>query len=313
MNKTYIVYILFSILYLILILICILVRVAFFTLFERKVLGYIHKRKGPNKSSILGLTQPFADALKLLSKEFIISTKIRYSIYIFSPIIIIILTLILWSVFPTKYIIWNFNQNILFILCCLSISVYPILLGGWSSNSRYALIGSIRGLAQTISYEVSLSLILISCLTLFETLNFYSFKNLSSQLRFTLLPLIIIIFISSLAEVNRTPFDFVEGESELVSGYNIEYYGRGFTLIFLAEYSIIIWIRGFNSILFFYNFNFIIITLIISFLFIWIRGTFPRIRYDELIYICWKIFLPIRILILIILTIFKFKLINNIY
>lgn len=314
MIKTYLLYFIFSILFIIIIFICILIRVAFFTLLERKTLGYIHKRKGPNKSSIIGLTQPFADALKLLSKEFIISPKINYSIYIFRPIIIILLTLILWSIFPINIIIWSFNQNILFIICCLSVSVYPIILGGWSSNSRYALIGSIRGLAQTISYEVRLSIILISCLILFETLNFFSFKNfISIQISIIIWPLMIIIFISRLAEVNRTPFDFVEGESELVSGFNIEYFGRGFTLIFLAEYSIIIWIRGLNSILFFNNINFIIITLLISFVFIWIRGTFPRIRYDELIYICWKIFLPIRIFIFTLLIIFKFYLIIHLY
>nr|APZ75611.1 NADH dehydrogenase subunit 1 [Auplopus sp. SJW-2017] len=303
----------YSMMFFIMIFICMLLSVAFFTLFERKILGYIHKRKGPNKSSLIGLTQPFSDALKLLSKEYMISSKMNYMIYSLSPMMMMILALMLWMIFPSNIMVWTFNQSIIFMLCCFSISVYPIMLGGWSSNSNYALIGSMRGLAQTISYEVSLSIILISCLMLFECLNFYLFNSLMKyvQLIYFMWPLFFMLFISSLAEVNRTPFDLVEGESELVSGFNIEYYGFGFAFIFLAEYSMILWISGLNSILFFTKMNFLFMTLFISFFMIWIRGTFPRMRYDELMYMCWKMFLPLSIMMLTMITMFKFYLISD--
>lgn len=310
----YLIYSYINLIYYILLIITILITVAFFTLFERKLLRYIHKRKGPNKSSIIGLTQPFADALKLLSKEFIYSPKIKYNIYILSPLFILLISIFIWILFPCSINLISNNYSILLIFCCFRISVYPIILGGWSSNSSYALIGAIRGLSQTISYEVRLAAIIISPILLCETINFYYFKDFQIYINFRIWwwPSVIIIYISCLAEVNRTPFDFIEGESELVSGFNIEYYSAGFTFIFLSEYSIIIWISGLISSMFISNINIIFITLSLSSSIIWIRASLPRIRYDELIYLCWKIFLPLRISILALTIIIKYFIYLNI-
>lgn len=295
--ESYIHYYIFNIIYFLISIIRILISVAFFTLIERKLLSIFHDRKGPNKASIYGLTQPFSDAIKLLTKEFIIFPKIKFDIYIISPLIIIRISLLLWRIFPSNLNTFSINFSILFIYCCLRISVYPIILGGWASNSSYALLGAIRGLAQTISYEVRLAIIIISPIILCETINFINLYTFQTKINLGvfLFPLTIILYISSLAEVNRSPFDFIEGESELVSGFNIEFFGCGFAYIFLAEYSIIIWIRGMNSIIFFPSLYFIPLTLLYAFSIVWIRASFPRIRYDELIFLCWKIFLPLRI------------------
>lgn len=291
-------YLLINLFTIIIIIIIILISVAFFTLFERKMLSYIHKRKGPNKASLLGLTQPFADAVKLFSKEIIYSRKTIYSVYIIRPIIIIIISLIIWIIFPLNFKTIDIKFSILFILCCFSVSVYPVIIGGWSSKSNYSLIGAIRGLSQSISYEIRLRIIMLTPIILCETLRLSHF--IDYQRKFNLIiwifPVFLIIYISRLAEVNRTPFDFIEGESELVSGFNVEYFGFRFAFIFLSEYSIIIWIRGLNVIIFIPNINFIFFTLLLSYGIIWVRGSFPRIRYDELIFLCWKIFLPIRII-----------------
>lgn len=303
-------YLLMYLFYYLIVIIIILISVAFFTLFERKLLSYIHKRKGPNKARILGWFQPFSDAIKLISKELIYSTKINYSIYILRPIIIIIITLTLWTIFPSNWITKNYS--ILLILCCFRISVYPIILGGWSSNSKYAILGRIRGLAQSISYEVRLVIIIIRPMLLCETINlhFLEFQK-NINLGNWLWPTIIILYISRVAEVNRTPFDFVEGESELVSGFNIEYYSFSFAFLFLAEYSIIIWIRRLNSILCFPQYPLIITTLLYAYSIVWLRASVPRIRYDELIYLCWKIFLPRRIIILRIIYFIKYLILLN--
>lgn len=306
-------YIITRLIYYLVVIIRILVSVAFFTLFERKLLSYLHKRKGPNKASLLGITQPLSDAIKLLTKELIYSSKIRYKIYTFSPIIIITITLTLWIIFPSNFLCSIINNRILLILCCFRVSVYPIIIGGWSSRSSYAILGALRGLAQTISYEVSLVIIIICPIILCDTFRFIEFEEFQVYIRFGnwIWPSIIMLYISRLAEVNRTPFDFIEGESELVSGFNIEYYSFGFAFIFLAEYSIIIWIRGLNSIVFFPGYPIILSTLIYAYSIVWIRASLPRIRYDELIYLCWKVFLPLRIILLSIIFIIKYFIIYN--
>nr|YP_010238977.1 NADH dehydrogenase subunit 1 [Megalinus hunanensis]QTE20692.1 NADH dehydrogenase subunit 1 [Megalinus hunanensis] len=282
-------------------LICVLVGVAFLTLLERKVLGYIQIRKGPNKVGFMGIPQPFSDAIKLFSKEGIYPMMSNFNSYYFSPIFNLFLSLFLWMSMPFFSVLINFNLGVLFILCCSSLSVYTIMIAGWSSNSNYALLGGLRSVAQTISYEVSLFLILLSFLFLVMSLNLMDFMKVQKfiWLIFLTLPLSLIFFVSCLAETNRTPFDFAEGESELVSGFNVEYSSGGFALIFLAEYASILFMSMLCSILFLggdiYSFMFFLKLGFMSFLWIWVRGTLPRFRYDKLMYLAWKSFLPVSL------------------
>lgn len=271
---------------------------AFLTLLERKVLGYIQIRKGPNKVGFLGIPQPFSDAIKLFTKEQTYPFISNYLIYYLAPIFSLFLSLLRWLCIPYLVKLFSFNLGILFFLCCLSVGVYSVIIAGWSSNSNYALLGGLRAVAQTISYEVSLALILLSLIFLVGGYNIYSFLFFQLNIWFLFLcfPLGIVWFCTSLAETNRTPFDFAEGESELVSGFNVEYRRGGFALIFLAEYSRILFIRILFSLFFLgsdiYLFYFFIKLSFVSFIFIWVRGTLPRFRYDKLIYLAWKRFLP---------------------
>nr|YP_010947537.1 NADH dehydrogenase subunit 1 [Hesperus amabilis]WGO76440.1 NADH dehydrogenase subunit 1 [Hesperus amabilis] len=282
-------------------LICVLVGVAFLTLLERKVLGYIQIRKGPNKAGFTGIAQPFSDAIKLFSKESIYPIMSNFNFYYFSPILNLFLSLVLWLCMPFFSILINFNMGILFFLCCSSLSVYTVMIAGWSSNSNYSLLGGLRSVAQTISYEVSLFLILLSFLFLTLSLNIYDFLEYQVYIWFLFLtfPLSMIWFVSCLAETNRTPFDFAEGESELVSGFNVEYSSGGFALIFLAEYSSILFMSMLCVVLFLgadiYSFYFFLKLSFMSFLWIWVRGTLPRFRYDKLMYLAWKSFLPVSL------------------
>nr|YP_009185982.1 NADH dehydrogenase subunit 1 [Sepedophilus bipunctatus]ALO70924.1 NADH deshydrogenase subunit 1 [Sepedophilus bipunctatus] len=279
----------------------VLIGVAFLTLLERKVLGYIQIRKGPNKVGFMGITQPFSDALKLFSKESIYPLMSNYNFYYFSPIMNLFLSLVMWMCVPMISSNFNFNLGILFFLCCSSLSVYTIMIAGWSSNSIYSLLGGLRSVAQTISYEVSLTLILLSFLFLILSLNIMDFMKYQKFIWFMLLmlPLSMVFFVSSLAETNRTPFDFAEGESELVSGFNIEYSGGGFALIFLAEYASILFMSMLCLILFLggnlYSIFFFLKLSLMTFLWIWVRGTLPRFRYDKLMYLLWKSFLPVSL------------------
>nr|ANJ70330.1 NADH dehydrogenase subunit 1 [Atrecus affinis] len=285
----------------ILLLICVLVGVAFLTLLERKVLGYIQIRKGPNKVGLMGIPQPFSDAIKLFTKEGTYPLMSNFNSYYFSPIFNLFLSLMLWMCMPFFSILFNFSLGILFFLCCSSLSVYTMMIAGWSSNSNYSLLGGLRSVAQTISYEVSLSLILLSFLFLIMSLNIYDFEKFQNNLWFMFLfmPLSMIWVVSCLAETNRTPFDFAEGESELVSGFNVEYSSGGFALLFLAEYSSILFMSMLCSILFLgadiYSWFFFVKLGYMSFLWIWIRGTLPRFRYDKLMYLAWKGFLPVSL------------------
>lgn len=278
--------------------ICVIIGVAFLTLLERKVLGYIQIRKGPNKVGFIGIPQPFSDAIKLFTKEQTYPFISNYLIYYLSPIFSLFLSLLGWLCIPYFIKLFSFNLGILFFLSCLSIGVYSVIIAGWSSNSNYALLGGLRAVAQTISYEVSLALILLSLIFLVGGYNFFYFLFFQYNIWFIFLcfPLGIVWFCTSLAETNRTPFDFAEGESELVSGFNVEYRRGGFALIFLAEYSRILFISILFSVFFLgadiYSFLFFFKLSFISFLFIWVRGTLPRFRYDKLIYLAWKRFLP---------------------
>nr|QGX06858.1 NADH dehydrogenase subunit 1 [Ypthima motschulskyi] len=279
----------------------ILIGVAYLVLLERKLLGYIQIRKGPNKLGFMGLLQPFSDAIKLFTKEQVYLNYSNYMFYYFSPVLSFMLSLMIWMVIPYYFNMIMFNLGIMFFLCCMSLGVYMIMIAGWSSNTNYSLLGGLRAVAQTISYEVSLILIMLSSIILILDFNLLKFTYYQELIWFIflMLPLSLCFLSSLMAEVNRTPFDFAEGESELVSGFNVEYSSGGFALIFLAEYSsilfmsmlfIIIYMGGYDLNLFFY-----LKMILISLLFIWVRGTLPRYRYDKLMYMCWKSYLPISL------------------
>nr|QUQ05617.1 NADH dehydrogenase subunit 1 [Cheilomenes sexmaculata]QXM14780.1 NADH dehydrogenase subunit 1 [Cheilomenes sexmaculata] len=279
----------------------VLVSVAFLTLMERKVLGYIQIRKGPNKVGFMGILQPFSDAIKLFSKELILPYMANMLIFLFSPIFSLGLSLLLWLSVPFYCYLFKFDFSVLFFFSISSLGVYTIMLSGWSSNSNYSLLGGLRAVAQTISYEVSMFMILLSFLILIMSLNLFDFFYFQKMVWFIFLnfPLSVMWFISSLAETNRTPFDFAEGESELVSGFNVEYSGVSFALIFMAEYSNILFMSMISVLIFlggnFYSWLFFLKLMGLSFVWIWVRGTLPRYRYDKLMYLSWKVFLPVSL------------------
>nr|YP_010946517.1 NADH dehydrogenase subunit 1 [Episymploce cheni]WGO57235.1 NADH dehydrogenase subunit 1 [Episymploce cheni] len=282
-------------------LICVMVGVAFLTLLERKVLGYIHIRKGPNKVGFIGILQPFSDAIKLFTKEQTFPLMSNYLSYYFAPVFSLFLSLLIWLIMPYFSGLYSFELGLLFFLSCTSLGVYTVMIAGWSSNSNYSLLGGLRAVAQTISYEVSLALVLLSFVFLVGSYNLFLFYSFQGYIWFIFItfPLALVWFTSCLAETNRTPFDFAEGESELVSGFNVEYSSGGFALIFLAEYSSILFMSMLFCILFLgcdVNSLFFYIKLsLLSFLFIWVRGTLPRFRYDKLMYLAWKSFLPLSL------------------
>nr|CAH59822.1 NADH dehydrogenase subunit 1 [Zygaena separata separata] len=279
----------------------VLIGVAFLTLLERKVLGYIQIRKGPNKVGYMGILQPFSDAIKLFTKEQTYPMFSNYMSYYFSPIVSFILSLMIWLLIPYYFNMISFNLGLMFFFCCTSLGVYSVMIAGWSSNSNYALLGGLRSVAQTISYEVSLVLIMMSPIIFIMDFNLMMFNEYQNMIWFffLMIPLSLCWFSSSLAETNRTPFDFAEGESELVSGFNVEYSSGGFALIFMAEYSSILFMSMFFSLMYLGGFNLSLIfylkLVLISFLFIWVRGTLPRYRYDKLMYLAWKSYLPISL------------------
>lgn len=286
--------------YLILI-ICVLLGVAFVTLLERKILGYIQIRKGPNKLGFLGILQPFSDAVKLFCKENISLRISNFLPYYIAPVISLFISLIMWRILPYRRGLFNISLGVLFFICCLSGGVYPIMMAGWASNCKYSLLGRLRSVAQTISYEVRLALILLSFIFLIESFNLRGFIVYQEEIWFLWLtiPLRMVWFASRLAETNRTPFDLSEGESELVSGFNTEYRRGGFALIFIAEYSRILFIRIIFRLFFLgpdlLSVIFYIKVVGIGFIFVWVRGTLPRFRYDKLIHLAWKRFLPVSL------------------
>ena len=286
--------------YVILVLI-VLAAVAFLTLLERKILGYIQIRKGPNKVGYIGILQPFADAVKLFTKEQTFPTVSNFIPYYLSPVFRIFISLSCWVIIPYEVGLLSFKIGMLFFFCCMRAGVYSTMGAGWASNSKYALLGCLRAVAQTISYEVRLALILFSVLLLLGGYNMELFSEYQRYRWFIVLgfPLASLWFVSRLAETNRTPFDFAEGESELVSGFNTEYRSGGFALIFMAEYSSILFIRALTSIFFLGGFlmgvMFYVKLIAIRFCFVWVRGTLPRFRYDKLIYLAWKSFLPVAL------------------
>nr|QWB85819.1 NADH dehydrogenase subunit 1 [Distenia gracilis] len=291
----------------ILLIVCVLVGVAFLTLLERKVLGYIQVRKGPNKVGFVGLIQPFSDAIKLFTKEQSYPFMSNFNLYYLSPVVNLSIALLLWLSVPFWSVNLSFNLSLLYFLSVSSLGVYTVMLAGWSSNSSFALLGSLRSVAQTISYEVSLSLILLSFIYLTMSFNMLDFSKIQENiwLLFILWPLCMMWVVSSLAETNRTPFDFAEGESELVSGFNVEYSSGGFAMIFLAEYASILFMSFLCSLMFLggdvYSMVFFFKVSFMGFFWIWVRGTLPRYRYDKLMYLAWKSYLLISLLFLLLL------------
>nr|YP_010239426.1 NADH dehydrogenase subunit 1 [Haloa japonica]QTF74796.1 NADH dehydrogenase subunit 1 [Haloa japonica] len=273
---------------------CILLGVAFFTLLERKVLSYAQIRKGPNKVGLWGIVQPLADAVKLFVKEKISPLSSNYFLFWVAPGFSLILAMVLWHLYPSTFSYKSVTWGILLFFCVTAMNVYGVLMAGWSSNSKYAFLGALRAAAQTISYEVSLLLILL--LSAFSLLSF-SWDSMSVKgfpVGVLLLPMAFVWFTSALAETNRAPFDFAEGESELVSGFNIEYGGGLFALLFLAEYANILLMSMLTVILFSASDFFLLSVqaLFVACLFLLARGAYPRFRYDLLMMLCWKSFLP---------------------
>ena len=293
-------------------LLLLLITVAFFVLVERKVLGSVQRRRGPNVVGVFGLLQSFADGFKLILKETIIPSNSNSVIFLFSPIFTFLISLLGWAVIPFGIggVIVNFNLGILYFFAVSSLGVYSIIMAGWASNSKYAFLGSIRSAAQMISYEISMGFVLITVFICAGSLNFTSIVLAQEKIWyvFPLLPMFVVFFISALAETNRHPFDLPEAEAELVSGYNVEYSAVGFALFFLGEYSNILLMGAVISILFLGGwlpvFGLGIIPffvwlplkiVIIAFIFIIIRGVLPRYRYDQLMDIGWKVFIPITL------------------
>lgn len=302
------------ILKIVIMLVSLLISIAYLTLAERKVLGYIQTRKGPNVVGVYGLLQPLADGLKLFTKEIIIPNHANTFIYIVAPILSLTLAFIAWGVVPygAGVVLSDLGIGILYLFVVSSISVYAVLMSGWSSNSKYAFLGAIRAAAQMISYEVSIGLIIIAVVLCVGSLSLSEIVMVQENIPFIfpLFPVAIMFFVSVLAETNRVPFDLTEGESELVSGFNVEYSSMSFALFFLAEYCHIILMSTFGVLLLLggwslpfsifgitpslYNFVwFAIKIVVIVFLFIWIRATYPRIRYDQLMTLLWKSYLPL--------------------
>nr|AWV83418.1 NADH dehydrogenase subunit 1 [Vagitanus terminalis] len=281
--------------------ILILVGVAFLTLMERKVLSYIQNRKGPNSVGFWGIFQPFSDAIKLFTKEHSYPLMSNYLIYIISPIIGLFNALLIWLVYPFLINCVSFSLGIMFFFCCTSMGVYSLMITGWSSNSNFAMLGCMRSIAQTISYEVSFILIMLCPIIMIESYNLVEFFYFQESIWFIFLffPMMMCWISSSMAETNRSPYDFSEGESELVSGFNVEYGGSMFAFIFLAEYSSIIFMSLMFNLMFMggkiNSMMFPIQVSMLSFIFIWVRGTLPRYRYDKLMYLAWKSYLPIAL------------------
>nr|YP_009311606.1 NADH dehydrogenase subunit 1 [Alburnus mossulensis]BAV70548.1 NADH dehydrogenase subunit 1 [Alburnus mossulensis] len=286
----------------------VLLAVAFLTLLERKVLGYMQLRKGPNVVGPYGLLQPIADGVKLFIKEPVRPSTSSPFLFLATPILALTLAMTLWAPLPMPYPIIDLNLGVLFILALSSLAVYSILGSGWASNSKYALIGALRAVAQTISYEVSLGLILLSVIIFSGgyTLQTFNTAQESIWLLAPAWPLAAMWYISTLAETNRAPFDLTEGESELVSGFNVEYAGGPFALFFLAEYANILLMNTLSAVLFLGTSHFagmpelttvglMIKASFLSVMFLWVRASYPRFRYDQLMHLVWKNFLPLTL------------------
>jgi NADH-quinone oxidoreductase subunit H len=303
------------ILEILIIVVPLLIAVAYFTLAERKVIASIQRRRGPNVVGMWGLLQPLADGLKLLVKESVLPSNANLLIFIIAPVLTFLLSLLGWAVIPFGHgmVLSDLNVGLLYIFAVSSLGVYGIITSGWSSNSKYAFLGALRSAAQMVSYEVSIGLIIISVLLCAGSLNLSKIIIAQESIWYIvpLFPVFIMFFISALAETNRAPFDLPEAEAELVAGYFTEYSAMGFALFFLGEYANILMMCALCSILFLGGwlppFNTLPFTLIpgplwfgikisaMAFLFIWVRAAYPRYRYDQLMRLGWKVFLPLSL------------------
>jgi len=309
------------ILYILAIVLPLVITVALYVWWERKVLGWMHVRMGPNKVGPFGLLQAFADVTKLLLKEVILPTSANKVLYYLAPLIALVPALAAWAVVPfnDQLVLANVNAGLLYLLAMTSLGVYGIILAGWASNSRYALLGAMRSAAQVISYELAMGLCLVCVLVLAGSLNLTDIvhaqagnKGIFDWFMWPLFPVFIIYFISGVAETNRAPFDVAEGESEIVAGFHVEYSGSAFALFFLAEYANMILVSFLASILFMggwlsplpASWGFLghasilwlfVKVFVFAFMFLWFRASFPRYRYDQIMRLGWKVFIPITI------------------
>uniref|UniRef100_UPI001FAFCC39 NADH dehydrogenase subunit 1 n=1 Tax=Bufotes turanensis TaxID=389304 RepID=UPI001FAFCC39 len=285
----------------------ILLAVAFLTLIERKVLGYMQHRKGPNIVGPMGLLQPIADGVKLFTKEPIRPSTSSQTLFLLAPMMALSLAMVIWTPIPMPISFSDMNLGVMFVLALSSLTVYSILGSGWASNSKYALIGALRAVAQTISYEVTLALILLCTILLSGNFSFQNF-NITQEPLWLIIPtwpLAMMWYISTLAETNRAPFDLTEGESELVSGFNVEYAGGPFALFFLAEYANILMMNTISTVIFLGSSTLFLLSFsttslmfksaILSMIFLWVRASYPRFRYDQLMHLVWKNFLPLTL------------------
>jgi NADH-quinone oxidoreductase subunit H len=294
------------------IIVPLLLAIAYFTYAERKVLAYSQLRKGPNVVGPFGLLQPIADGLKLLHKETVIPSGANRIVFVAAPLVTFSLALVAWAVIPfdAGVVVSDINVGILYLFAISSLSVYGVVMAGWASNSRYAFLGALRSAAQMVSYEVSIGFVLVTVLLCAGSLNLSDIVLAQRHVWFVLplLPMAVIFFISGLAETNRAPFDLVEGESELVAGYFVEYSAMTFALFYLGEYGNMILVSGMTTILFLGGWLapfgippftwipgvvwFLLKTALMMFCILWVRATFPRFRYDQLMRLGWKVFLP---------------------
>ncbi|OED36997.1 NADH-quinone oxidoreductase subunit H [PVC group bacterium (ex Bugula neritina AB1)] len=290
------------------IIIFLLICVAYFTIFERKAIGSIQRRFGPNVFGYFGILQAFADGLKLFLKEIILPSSSNKKLFLFAPVFSFFLSLFSWSAIPFSlgYVYADLDLGILFIFSVSALSVYGVIMAGWSSNSKYAFLGALRSSAQILSYEVSIGFIVVSVILCSGSFNLSTIVQ--SQVNiwyiFPIFPMFILFFISALAETSRHPFDLPEAEAELVSGYNVEYSAISFALFFLGEsanmflmstLTSLLFLGGWGFFSFFNSFILSVKVFIFVILFVWVRAAFPRYRYDQLIRLCWKVFLPFSI------------------
>ncbi|HAT6979730.1 TPA: NADH-quinone oxidoreductase subunit NuoH [Legionella pneumophila] len=305
-----------------------LISVAYLTYAERKVIGYIQVRIGPNRVGLKGLLQPFADLLKLITKEIIVPTRSNKYLFVIAPLFALVPSLVGWAVIPFQegVVLANINAGVLYLFAMSSLGVYGVLIAGWASNSKYAMFGALRSTAQTVSYEIAMGFALVGVLLAAGSMNLTDIVNSQKggMLHWwfiPLLPLFLVFWIAGIAETNRAPFDLAEGESEIVAGFHVEYSGIGFALFFLSEYASMIlistvlailfmggWLSPFEGItlldqIFFVVPGFVWLLLKISFflfVYLWVRATFPRYRYDQLMRLGWKVLIPVTIVWLIV-------------
>ena len=313
--------------WIVIVMISVILTVAFTTYFERKVIGYMQGRVGPNRVGPLGLGQPFADVIKLLIKEVIIPEKSNRFLFVIAPLLTLVPALAAWAVIPLSdtFVIADINAGLLYVLALTSMGVYGVILAGWATNSKYAFLGAMRSAAQIVAYEIAMGFALVGVLMAGGSLNLGEITRaqaggFSNWFLIPLLPLFFVYFISGVAETNRAPFDVAEGESEIVAGYHVEYSGSAFVLFFLAEYANIILIAALTSIFFFGGyasffegwtfletgmfawlmapaFGWLALKIcFFIFVFFWLRATFPRYRYDQIMRLGWKVFIPITII-----------------